>query len=533
MRGCAIDEFITPIQEALKKEGYDFKITKRTKTPYSIWNKMRTKGVTFDQIYDIYAVRIIFQPKDGEDEKISCWKIYGKVVEMYRSNPSRLRDWVNTPKSNGYEALHCTVMSPGGHWVEVQVRSTRMNDIAEKGVAAHWMYKRKGNGYENENDIDRWLEEVRNILENPEINAVEFLDKFHSDVLLSNMYVFTPKGESKHIPKGSTAIDFAYHIHTEIGNKAIAAKVNLKLVPLSHVLKNGDQVEIITAESQKPQREWLSFATTAKAKSLILEYFKATTKKTIKKGQQILEEKLNALGVQVQSRVITKLIDAYQVKNKDELYIKIGTEIIDLKDLEKILKKNSQNKIVRYWNLSIFRNNKENKEKEDIIEQAPQNQVDKKQDYILSENPSDDTLSYVVAECCNPIPGDHIIGFLENDQVIVHKYNCPHATALASKYGEKIVKAKWSKHKKLSFLARISLKGIDRMGMLKDISQCITLDYNVNIRKCTFETHDNIFEGLIDLYVHDTDDLMNLIDNIKKITGIVNIKREEINERYE
>lgn len=526
-RGCAIDQFMEPIAKTLTEAGYKFTISKRTKSIYSVWNKMRTKGVTFDQIYDIYAVRIVFEPMEGESERYTCWQIYARITDIYKSNTSRIRDWVNTPKPNGYEALHCTVMSSIGNWVEIQIRSTRMNEIAEKGVAAHWMYKALDpNATSDEKDMDKWFEVVRGAIESPDVNALEFLDKFHSDILLPEMYVFTPKGESKNIPKGSTALDFAYNIHTEIGNKAIAAKVNMKLVPLSYVLHNGDQVNIITAESQKPQKEWLDFVKTQKAKNIIYDALKADAKATIKDGLKILENRLSELGVQMQARVLNKLMAYYHASNKEELYTKISTKIVDLKDLEKILKKNSDNKFVKYWKLSfskIMGGSQDGKDsRQDTVS------INKKEDFLLKENPEDNSLTYRVAECCHPIPGDSVIGFLENNEVVVHKSNCATATTLAAMHGDKIVKAKWSKHTILSFLARIKIRGIDRIGLLNDLTQKITLDYNVNIRKISVETHDGVFEGFIDLYVHSTNDLNNLISKIGEIPSIVNAKRDEL-----
>lgn len=528
--GCAIDQFMEPISKSLTEAGYKFTISKRTKSPYSIWNKMRTKGVSFDQIYDIYAVRIIFEPVEKESERYTCWQIYARITDIYKSNTARIRDWVNTPKPNGYEALHCTVMSSIGNWVEIQIRSVRMNEIAEKGVAAHWLYKKKDQS-NDEHDMDKWFEVVREALESPDVNALEFLDKFHSGILLPEMYVFTPKGESKNLPKGSTALDFAYSIHTEIGNKAIAAKVNMKLVPLSYTLHNGDQVNIITAESQKPQREWLDFVKTQKAKSLIYESLKADAKANIRDGQKILEQKLSELGIQLQSRVINKLVTAYNVKNKEDLYSQIGTNLIDLKDLEKTLKSNSENKFVKYWKLSFSKIMGGSDDKKDTGEEEGQQSIDRKKDYLLSENPEDKSLTYRVAECCHPIPGDSVIGFIENNEVVVHKHNCPTATTLAAIQGDKIVRARWSKHTILSFLARIKIRGIDRIGLLNELSQRITLDYSINIRKIFVETHDGIFEGYIDLYVHSTSDLNNLINNIKKIKSIVNVQRDEISEQ--
>lgn len=531
-KGCAMDKFIEPINKILTEAGYTFTISKRTKTPYSIWRKMRTKEIPFDQIYDLYALRIIFEPKPDITERKQCWDIYSLISEDHVSKLDRIRDWVSTPKSNGYEALHCTLMSPQGNWVEVQIRTVRMNEIAEKGVAAHWSYKGVN---KSENEMDSWLNMVREVLESPDVNALEFLDKFHEGLLASEIFVFTPKGESKALPKNSTAIDFAYYIHSEIGNKAIAAKVNLKLVPLSHVLKNGDQIEIITAESQKPQREWLDFASTAKAKNLIYDALKSDIKNSIKEGQNTLETELAKFGVKPQLRVIQKLLTAYGLNNKEELYSKIGAGVVDLSNLEKILKKNTENKFVKYWNLQFFFGNKNEDEakeaEEGDVQAGKKPSIDKKQDYLLKENPLDNTLSYKVAECCNPIPGDAVIGFVdENNNVIVHKKICKNAISLATKQGGKIINAKWTKHTILSFLARIDIKGIDRIGIVNEITKYITLVLNVNIRKIHFETHDGIFEGYVELYVHNTEDLEVLMKRIQKIKGVESVTRVDIKE---
>lgn len=534
-RGEAMDLFITPIAEGLKKDGIDFKITKRTKTPYSIWHKMSSKGVSFEQIYDLYAVRIIFTPDERHDERFQCWQIFSIVTGLYPSKPDRIRDWVTKPKSNGYEALHCTIMSNLGTWVEVQIRSERMNEIAEKGVAAHWTYKdgKHDNPRGDGNEIDKWLGMVRQVLENPDVEALEFLDKFHETLLSNEIYVYTPKGESKAMPKNSTALDFAYSIHTNVGNKAIAAKANLKLVPLSYVLRNGDQIEIITAESHKPQREWLDFLTTNRAKSAILEAFKSEIKDSIKLGQRMLEQRLEKLGITLQSRVLKKLIPEYKVNNKEELYNKIGTGIIDLNDLEKILKKNHQSKTVKYWTLQFLRPSKEKDvdeigdEKEALIEYDGL----KKKEYMLEENPAEQSLSYRVADCCYPIPGDKIVVFKEDDnEVVVHKKTCPVAISKASIEGDKIINATWARHTVLSFLARITLRGIDRVGIVNDLTKFMTLVLNVNIRKILIETHDGIFEGYMDIYVHNTDDLDAMVKNIEKIKGVEHVSRSDIKE---
>ena len=548
-RGCAMDSFIEPIADSLRQAGFKFSITKRTKSPYSIWRKMETKGIPFEQIYDLYAVRIIFDAKPEQVERIQCWYIYSLITELYLSKTDRIRDWVSTPKINGYEALHCTVMGPQGNWVEIQIRSTRMNELAERGVAAHWSYKEAGTP--SEKDMDRWLNMVREVLENPDSNALEFLDRFHSDLLSSEIYVFTPKGESKSLTKGSTALDLAYAIHSEIGNKAIAAKANFKLVALSYELRNGDQVEIITAESQKPQREWLDFVKTPKAKGFIMDALKSEIKDHLKRGHTMLDEKIKEFGIKPQARVYRKLTVAYGLTNRQELFSKIGAGLIDLSDLGKMLKKNSSNKIVRYWNLqfskitgsekndseSFYTDDEEIAEKDeafddnDAIPPTTKSRIDKKKDYLLKEDPLEKTLSYQVARCCKPIPGDKVIGFIsDNEEVIVHKNSCPEAIHLAASYGERIVKAKWSKHTVLSFLARISMRGIDRIGILNDLTQYITLVLSVNIRKIFIETHDGIFEGFIDLYVHSTEDLDKLIKQMMLVKGVESVNRTEIKE---
>lgn len=547
-KGCAMDEFIAPISESLKNAGYEFSITKRTKSPYSIWRKMETKDIPFEQIYDLYAVRIVFKPKEGQPERVQCWHIYSLITELYLSKTDRIRDWVSTPKINGYEALHSTVMGPQGNWIEIQIRSVRMDDIAERGIAAHWSYKEDTTPSEKE--MDKWLNMVREVLENPDSNALEFLDRFHSDLLSSEIYVFTPKGESKSLTKRATALDFAYAIHSEIGNKAIAAKANFKLVPLSYELRNGDQIEIITAESQKPQREWLDFIKTPKAKSFIMDALKSEIKDHLKKGQKLLDEKLKEYGIKPQSRVYKKLADVYKLNNREELFSRIGAGILDLSDLSKMLKKNSRNKFVRYWNIQFSKITGGEKGKdfypydeiiddEDSLESEkvqPDNKtkkkIDKKKDFLLKENPLEKTLSYEVARCCKPIPGDKVIGFIDDDtgEVIVHKSSCNEAIHLASSHGNRIVKAKWSKHTVLSFLARISMRGIDRIGILNELTQYITLELSVNIRKILIETHDGIFEGYIDLYVHSTEDLEKMIKQMSQVKGVESVVRSEIKE---
>lgn len=521
LRDNSIDEFIEPISKRLKKAGYSFQILKRMKTPYSIWKKMTARQIPFEEIYDIYAVRIIFDPKGDLSEHDQCYNIYRMITDIYpnRERVDRYRNFLSHPKSNGYEALHCTIMSPSGHWIEVQIRSDRMNKIAERGVAAHWAYKNQQTLGQHDQKIDEWLDKIKKVVENPDANALELLDTIHEELVTSEIYVFTPKGESKQLQKGYTALDFAYIIHSQIGNKAIAAKVNQKLVPLSTVLHTGDQVEIITSDSSRPKREWLTFLKSSRARSEVMDTLRENTKGNIKEGMNILASELSKHGLTPSSRVIKKLIEAYKViGGKEELYAKIGIGIIDLSDLGTILTKNNEKKLIKIWGLDIT----------DIIKPS---KIEKGKDYILEENISEGTISYNIADCCNPIPGDNIVGFVDDDgKVTIHKKSCALAQNLASKRGEKIVQVKWSKHTILSFLARISLRGIDRIGIINDITREISLVLNVNIRKLFIQSHDGIFDGYIDLYVHNTKDLEDIIKKLKKIKGVDLANRVDINE---
>ncbi len=517
-RGEQIDNFIAPIRAGLDRAGYKYTLLKRLKTPYSIWKKMTTKNIPFEQIFDIYAVRIIFEPREGFTERDQCWYIFSIITGLYPYKPDRTRDWIDNPKANGYEALHLTVMSNGGSWVEVQIRSQRMNAIAERGIAAHWLYKEAGQSTESENEIDHWLQQVREILENPSIDAMRFLDEFHQELVTTSIYVFTPNGESKNLMKGSTALDFAYNIHSEVGNHAIAAKVNQRLVPLSQVLVNGDQVEIITSESSRPKREWLDFIRTGRARNEVMDYLKADKKNCIKEGMMLLDRKLDERGISERSRVIKKLIDYYHISGgKDELYNKIGVGVIDLGDLDKALRTNAERRSVQMWGVKL-------------LSPRGNGSIDKKSEFLLQEDIDNGTISFNIAPCCSPIPGDSVVAFIEDDgTVTIHKKSCPVADDLASKEGHRIVSARWSKHFMMSYLARISLEGIDRLGVLSDLTRVISLVLGVNMRKLHIETHDEIFEGYIDLYVHNTDDLDKLIQSLSRVKGIERVKRVEIN----
>ena len=516
-RESLVDDFCNPIRAELDKAGYKYQILKRLKTPYSIWKKMTSKNIPFEQIYDIYAVRIIFEPNSEFTEREQCWYIFSMITGIYKYKPDRTRDWVDKPKANGYEALHLTVMGNGGNWVEVQIRSRRMNDIAERGIAAHWKYKDAGVTNDSGSEIDRWLMQVSEILENPDVDAMKFLDEFHQELVTSSIYVFTPKGESKSLAKGATALDFAYSIHTHIGNHAIAAKVNQRLVPLSQVLSNGDQVEIITSESGKPKREWLEFLQTGRAKTQVMDFLKTDVKNSIKEGMEILDRKLDERNITERSRVIKKLIDYYKTPGgKDDLYNRIGIGVIDLSDLDKALRTNAERRSVQMWGVKL-------------LNPLRNGSINKKSEFLLQENIDQGTISFNIAECCSPIPGDSVVAFIEDDgTVTIHKKSCPKANDLASKEGHRIVSAKWSKHFMMSYLARISLEGIDRVGVLSDLTRVISLVLGVNMRKLHIETHDEIFEGFIDLYVHNTDDLDKLIKAISKVKGIERVKRVEL-----
>ena len=518
-RGDLIDRFVTPLEANMRNAGYRCTISKRMKTPYSIWKKMETKHVTFDQIYDMYAVRIIFEPRHGFTEQEQCWHIFSRIISEYPYKPERIRDWITQPKSNGYEALHLTVMAEGT-WIEVQIRSDRMNSIAERGVAAHWAYKNGGemSGSEMDTNMDIWLKHVKEILEDPDANALRFLDNFHEELLANEIYVFTPKGESKQLPKGATALDFAYAIHTKVGDTAIAAKVNMKLLPLNHILANGDQVQIITAATAAPKLEWLSFLKSAKAKNHVIGKLRETIEDPVKEGMQALHDRLEAYNIAVKARVIKKLVEYYKVSGKEELYDKIGLGIIDLSDLEKALKTNRAVRSVQMWGIKV------------LTPESQKDTIDKKSDYILKEDIDSGTMSFKIPECCSPIPGDSVVGFINDDNTVtVHKKSCEVANSLAATLGNKIVAVKWSKHFVMSYLARISIGGIDRLGILNDITKVITQVLGINIRKIFIESHDEIFEGYIDLYVHNTNDLDTLIDNIRNIKGVEKVVRTDVN----
>jgi GTP pyrophosphokinase len=520
-----IQKFEAPVIEKLKEAEIEFVINSRFKSVYSTWHKMQNKNIPFEEVYDLFAIRIVFKPTNNLPERTQCWAIYSLITEIYRSKLERLRDWVGTPKANGYEALHCTLMGQEGVWVEVQIKTERMDDISEKGIAAHWKYKASG---KSKKELDNWLQQVRETLMNNDENAVVFVDKFKSKLLVPEIYVFTPKGEQRKLPKGATALDFAYDIHSHIGNHAIAAKVNYKLVPLNHVLKTTDQVEIITTRTQKPKKEWIDFVTTVKAKNLIKTALKSEIKEHSKKGRDIIDKKLADLGIQPSARTYRKLIEAYKQTNKEELFSNVGAGLLNLDNFNKVIRENTPQKWVQYWSMQLGLSGrpkiKDLRKKVEERQQQTGNTIDSKSTYLLK-----DDLSYKIAECCKPIPGDEIVGFADNATsiVTVHKKRCNIALEMAAQHGEKIVNAQWSVHKILSFLAILEIRGIDRLGILRDLTDIVADQLNVNIRKLNIESHDGIFEGFIELYVHDLEDLNILITAVQQIKGMDSVKRVE------
>jgi GTP pyrophosphokinase len=514
-----INHFSLPIIDALDKNGFQFTISGRPKSIYSIWQKMHQKNITFEEIYDLFAIRIVFEPKHGIPEKSQCWNIYSIITDIYAPKPERIRDWVSTPKANGYEALHTTVMGPNGKWMEVQIRSRRMDEIAERGFAAHWKYKDKTSP---ESELDKWIKRIRETLETSTTDAMEFLDDFRLNLFSSEIMVFTPKGHIITLPKDATALDFAYEIHTEIGNNAIGAKVNHRLVPLSHNLSSGDQVEILTSEVQKPSLDWYQYATTVKAKTSIKNALKAETKNRTEVGKQILIDKLKELNLTPSSRILKKLVPAYDSTHKDELYSKIGAGLITLDNLKDVLSKNTKNKWVRVWDLSLGRSQKKTEQKEEY---------DSKGAVILRETMEDEERNYKLAKCCNPIPGDEVVAVRqEDDTLVIHRTDCKTALKIMSSQGDKLVAAKWTQHKVLSYLARIELNGWDRFGVYNSITNTITKELNISMRTINLHGHDGIFNGTIDLYVHNTSDLNNLILNLIKLKGVESVHRVEVIE---
>ena len=521
-RDKVFNDFTAPIRTQLDKMGLKYRILARVKSIYSIWNKMQTKHVPFEEIYDLLAVRIIFEPRNEEEELNDCFDIYVSISKIYKPHPDRLRDWVSHPKANGYQALHVTLMGNNGQWIEVQIRSERMNDVAEQGFAAHWKYK-EGGGSEDEGELEKWLRTIKEILDDPQPDAIDFLDTIKLNLFASEIFVFTPKGELKTMPQNSTALDFAFSLHTDIGSHCIGAKVNHKLVPLSHKLQSGDQVEILTSKSQRVQPQWEVFATTARARAKIAAILRKERKANQKIGEEILSEFLKKEEVRPEEAVIEKLRKLHNAKNEEELLAAIGSKAIVLGEADKNELKEKQTRNWKKYLTFSFGNSKEKQE-----EKEPQEKEKINPKEVLKLTEESLQKKYIMAECCHPIPGDDVLGYVdENDRIIIHKRQCPVAAKLKSSYGNRILATEWDTHKELSFLVYIYIKGIDNMGLLNEVTQVISRQLNVNIRKLTIETEDGIFEGKIQLWVHDVDDVKTICNNLKKIQNIKQVSRVE------
>ena len=520
-------QFTNPIEDALKKMGIQYEIKERIKTPYSIWNKMQNKHVTFEEIYDILAVRIIFTPRVREEEVNECFNIYVAISKIYKSHPDRLRDWLSHPKANGYQALHVTLMSKQGRWIEVQIRSDRMDEIAEQGFAAHWKYKDgiEEEYTEDENELNDWLRTIKEILDDPQPDAMDFLDTIKLNLFASEIFVFTPKGEIKTMPAGCTALDFAFSIHTFLGSHCIGAKVNHKLVPLSHKLNSGDQVEILTSKSQHVSAEWINFVSTAKAKAKIQAILRRDNREVQRQGEELLNAFLQKNGFEPSLTIIDQLAELHDYSKRQEFLQAIGEKIVLLgeKDVDRLNGKTEDDGMQGWRKYVPFvgRKKKEETPKQELFI-VPEKFNKKKPIYISEENIN----QYKFPGCCHPIPGDDSLGYINNkNQIEIHKRACPVAAKLKTSYGNRIIDIKWDMHKILYFEASIRISGIDRVGMLNEITQVISSQMNVNIHKVTITCEDGIFDGSIELRVHDRENVQSIVDNLKKIPDLKEISQ--------
>jgi GTP diphosphokinase / guanosine-3',5'-bis(diphosphate) 3'-diphosphatase len=505
-----INEFIRPIKENLDKSGFDFEMYGRPKSIHSIWNKIKKKGVSFEEVYDLFAIRVILN-SPPEKEKEECWKVYSMITDEYTPSPERLRDWLSNPKSNGYEALHTTVMGPQGKWVEVQIRTRRMNEIAEKGLAAHYKYK-EGSG--DESRFDKWFHQIREVISNQETDSVDFLQDFKTSFLAEEIYVYTPKGDVKMLPVSSTALDFAFSIHSAVGSKCIGAKVNHKLVPISHKLRSGDQVEIITSNKQKPNEDWLNFVVTAKAKSKIKDALKEEKRKIAEDGKYVTQRRLEAIGAAFNQHNIDELVSYYKLPSQLDLFYNIATRQMDLKEIA---------------DFNVLGDKIELPKPHKIVHEIKFDQpapVNKKDAELIIFGESSDKIVYQLANCCKPIPGDDVFGFVTTGKgLTIHRTNCPNAAKLLANYGHRVVKTKWAKNKEISFLTGVKIIGLDDVGVINKITNLISGEMKVNISALTVEARDGLFEGNIKVFVHDKEELEELVDRLKKLGGIHSVDR--------
>lgn len=523
-------DFTTPIRAALDSLGIQYEIKARVKSPYSIWNKMQNKHVSFDEIYDILAVRIIFTPKERANEINECFNIYVAISRIYKSHPDRLRDWLNHPKANGYQALHVTLMSKQGKWIEVQIRSDRMDEIAEQGFAAHWKYKDGGDGHEDDGELNDWLSTIKEILDDPQPDAMDFLDAIKLNLFASEIFVFTPKGEVKTMPANCTVLDFAFQIHTFLGSHCIGAKVNHKLVPLSHKLNSGDQVEVLTSKSQHVQPDWINFVSTAKAKAKIQAILRRDNRETQKKGEDTLKQWLQTNEIELSTSVLDKLCSFHGVQKPEELFLGLGNRTIILgeKDINELHGKSQKSESSGGgWRKFVPFLGK-GKEKKETVPPSDKKLVvskefNKKIPCVISEK----TIGmYILPTCCHAIPGDDILGYIDNkNQVEIHNRACPVANRLKSSFGNRILDAKWDMHKVLFFDATIQIRGIDRKGMLHDISEVISEKLDVNIHRITINADEGIYDGKIEIRVHDRSEVQEIVNALKKIDDLKEVKQ--------
>nr|WP_298000635.1 RelA/SpoT family protein [uncultured Flavobacterium sp.] len=503
-----IESITSVLGGSLDKENIDFTIKGRPKSIYSIRRKMKAQGVSFDQVYDKFAIRIIYN-SDPADEKFIAWKIYSIVTDHYRPSPSRLRDWISSTKSTGYEALHITVMGPKGRWVEVQIRSERMDEIAEKGYAAHYKYKQ---GVTEENSLDKWLNLLKETLENSESNAVDFVEDFKLNLYAKEIYIFTPKGEIKSLPKGATALDFAFSIHTDIGVKTRGTKVNGRLVPLNHELNSGDQVEIITSPNQKPSSHWLEFVTTARARNKIKNALNEDVKQISEDGKEILTRKLKHLKISIDEKTVNELVNFFKLKTSQDLFYRVGIGKIENQQLKEFASHKNSNAILNFFKKTI---------RKDVVEQKTETKLD-----VIVFGKDDEKLDYKLSSCCNPIPGDKVFGFVTiNEGIKVHKVDCPNAISLRSNYAYRILPAKWIDSSNQEFLATLTIKGIDGLGLTNELTRVISNQMNVNIQSISLSSNAGVFNGQITVIVTSNHVLNKLIQNIQAIDGVEKITR--------
>ncbi|MGV3767069.1 MAG: RelA/SpoT family protein [Chitinophagaceae bacterium] len=514
-----INEFIRPLRDQLEKTGFRFEIHGRPKSIHSIWNKMKKKGVAFEEVYDLFAIRVILD-SSPEKEKEECWKVYSLITDQYTPSPERLRDWLSNPKSNGYEALHTTVMGPQGKWVEVQIRTHRMNEIAEKGLAAHWKYKE---GTNDESRFDKWFHQIREVLANQEADTVDFLQDFKTSFLAEEIYVYTPKGDVKMLPIGSTSLDFAFSIHSAIGSKCIGAKVNHKLVPLSHKLRSGDQVEIITSNKQRPNEDWLNIVVTAKAKTKIKDALKEEKRKIAEEGKYTVQRKLEGMGAAYNQHNIDILISFYKQASSLDFFYQVSIKSIDLKELKEFqvlgdkLEPPKPPKPVT-------------ENKPELTEHAPN--INRKDTELIIFGESSDRIVYNLANCCKPIPGDDVFGFVTTGKgLTIHRTNCPNAAKLMANYGHRVVKTKWAKNKEISFLTGLKIVGLDDVGVVNRITNLISGELRININAITIEAREGLFEGNIKVYVHDKEELEELVERLLQLPGIERVDRYDTEEK--